>query len=111
MDVQKIRSDVFELYNLKYDERALMKAYYSFMIDQKLVQVVRQIKQSHERFMTAILSCDVFPGLERKDPLSSPDEDIVPDKFGPKWYEHTERPKPRIFSELLKNDDEKLDEL
>ena len=33
MDVQKIRSDVFELYNLKYDERALMKAYYSFMID------------------------------------------------------------------------------
>ena len=41
MDVQKIRSDVFELYNLKYDERALMKAYYSFMVDQKLVQVVR----------------------------------------------------------------------
>jgi hypothetical protein len=53
--------------------------------------------------MTAILSCDVFPGLEKTDPLGSPDEDVVPEKFGPKWYEHTERPKPKIFSELLKN--------
>jgi len=33
LDVQKIRQDVFELYNLKYDQRALMKAYYSYMID------------------------------------------------------------------------------
>ena len=61
--------------------------------------------------MTAILSCDVFPGLEKTDPLSSPDEDIVPEKFGPKWYEHTERPKPKIFSELLKNGEESLNEL
>jgi hypothetical protein len=53
--------------------------------------------------MTAILGCDVFPGLEKIDPLSMPDEDIVPDKFGPKWYEHTEKPKPTIFSELMKN--------
>lgn len=55
--------------------------------------------------MTAILSCDVFPGLDKVDPLISQDEDAVPDKFGPKWYEHTERPKPKIFSELLKNED------
>ena len=39
--------------------------------------------------MTAILSCDVFPGLEKNDPLISADEDVVPEKFGPKWYEHT----------------------
>lgn len=104
LDVMAIRVAVFELYGLKYDERALLKAYYTYMVDQKLVQVVRQIKQSHERFMTAILSCDVFPGLEKIDPLTSPYEDVVPEKFGPKWYEHTERPKPKIFSELMKND-------
>ena len=54
--------------------------------------------------MTAILSCDVFPGLEKNDPLISADEDVVPEKFGPKWYEQTERPKPKIFSELMKSD-------
>jgi len=37
MDVRLIRVGVFDLYNLKYDERALMKAYYTFMVDQKLV--------------------------------------------------------------------------
>jgi hypothetical protein len=37
LDVRSIRVAVFELYNLKYDERALMKAYYTFMVDQKLV--------------------------------------------------------------------------
>lgn len=65
--------------------------------------------------MTAILSCDVFPGLEKSDPLGSADEDVVPEKFGPKWYEHTERQKPKIFSELLKSsdkiDDYDLDEM
>ena len=60
--------------------------------------------------MTAILSCDVFPGLEKSKPLDAPDEDIVPDKFGPKWYEHSEKPQPRIFSELLKNNDSDVNE-
>jgi len=32
--------------------------------------------------MISILGCDVFPGLEKINPLSSQEEDIVPDKFG-----------------------------
>lgn len=58
------------------------------MIDKDFMQEVRQVKQSHERFMTAILACDVFPQIERQDPLASQDEDIIPAKFGPKWFEH-----------------------
>jgi len=34
LDIMKIRIDVFDLYGLKYDERALIKAYYTFMVDQ-----------------------------------------------------------------------------
>ena len=37
--------------------------------------------------MTAILACDVFPQLERVEPLSTTDEDEIPPKFGPKWFE------------------------
>ena len=48
------------------------------------------IKQSHERWMIAILNCDVFPGLEKHDPLLTRDEDLIPDKYGSKWYEHQE---------------------
>ena len=33
LDVMAIRVAVFDLYGLKYDERALMKAYYSYMVD------------------------------------------------------------------------------
>ena len=33
LDVKAIRVAVFDLYGLKYDERALKKAYYSFMVD------------------------------------------------------------------------------
>ena len=47
---------------------------------------IRLVKQSHERYMTAILSCDVFPGLDKTDPMSSPDEDLIPDRFGPNYY-------------------------
>ena len=42
--------------------------------------------------MIAIMSCDVFPGLEKNNPLSSADEDVIPDKFGPKWYENQDKP-------------------
>lgn len=45
--------------------------------------------------MIAILNCDVFPGLELQDPLSSQNDDIIPDKFGQKWYEYSD--KPRVF--------------
>lgn len=51
---------------------------------------IRLVKQSHERYMTAILSCDVFPGLDKTDPMSSPDEDLIPDRFGPNYYQYRE---------------------
>jgi len=31
--------------------------------------------------MTAILASDVFPGLDKKDPLESKEEDVVPEKY------------------------------
>lgn len=46
------------------------------------------MKQAHERFVTAILSCDVFPNLDKTDPLWYPEEDVIPDKFGSKWFEN-----------------------
>jgi len=39
------------------------------MLDKDFVQKVRELKQAHERFMTAILGSDVFPGLDMKNPL------------------------------------------
>jgi len=36
--------------------------------------------------LTAILSADVFPGVEKTDPLETTDNDDIPDKFGKKWY-------------------------
>lgn len=52
------------------------------------MQQVREAKQSHERFVTAILASDVFSGLDTKNPLDSVDEDSLPDRFGKKWFEH-----------------------
>ena len=52
------------------------------------MQKIRSLKQSHERWMIAILGCDVFPGLELNDPATSKSEDLVPEKYGSKWYEH-----------------------
>ena len=42
------------------------------------MQQVREVKQAHERFMTAILGSDVFVGLDTKDPLLSSLEDEIP---------------------------------
>jgi hypothetical protein len=92
LDTRQLRQDVFKLYDLMIEERDLIKAYYTYMNDQKLVQEIRTIKQSHERFMTAILSCDVFPGLDKTNPLDSKEEDPIPEKFGSKWYEQIEKP-------------------
>ena len=80
-----------------------------YMNDQKLVQEIRTIKQSHERFMTAILSCDVFPGLDKTNPLDSKEEDSIPEKFGSKWYEQIEKPQTKVYSKLI-NLDEHVDE-
>ena len=40
--------------------------------------------------MIAILNCEDFADLEKFDPLESKEEDLIPEKFGPKWYEHRE---------------------
>ena len=72
------------------------------MNDKVFTESIRQAKQSHERYMTAILSCDVFPGLDRTDPMSSPDDDLIPEKFGPNWFEHRE---PKKFALINNNDD------
>lgn len=48
--------------------------------------------------MIAILNCDVFPGLEKHDPVSSKSEDLVPDKYGSKWYEHQHEKK--VFKKI-----------
>ncbi len=68
--------------------RILQKAHYTFMVDRDFMQRVRDIKQQHERYMTAILASDVFPSLESLDPLASLDqEDPIPARFGPNWFE------------------------
>jgi hypothetical protein len=50
--------------------------------------------------MIAMLGCDVFPGLDRIDPLSSPDEDLIPEKFGPKWF-NAPKEKEENFNHLV----------
>ena len=52
--------------------------------------------------MTAILSCDNFTGLDRTDPISSPDDDLIPEKFGLNWVEFRE---PKKFAFINGNDD------
>jgi hypothetical protein len=41
LDTRQLRLDVFKLYNLMIEERDLIKAYYTYMNDQKLVQEIR----------------------------------------------------------------------
>jgi hypothetical protein len=38
--------------------------------------------------MTAILASDVFPGLDTRNPLDYTDEDELPQRFGPKWFQY-----------------------
>lgn len=93
LNVQEIRAKAFQLYGLPEpsprfpSHRTLQKAHYTYMIDKDFMNTIRQVKQSHERFMTAILACDVYPALEKTDPLSSQEEDHIPPKFGPRWFE------------------------
>jgi hypothetical protein len=94
MDVQTIRTKVFQMYGLPQpspknpSHKILQKAHYTFMIDKEFMQEVRQVKQSHEHYMTAILASDVFPMLDVKNPLDSLEDDSIPERFGPKWYEY-----------------------
>ena len=101
LDTLKVRRDVFNLYGLKnFKEGDLINAYTAFLIDDKLQPTIRNIKKSHERFLQGILACDVFPGLDKCDPLQSQDEDIIPDKFGPKWYEFEQANQPKPANKL-----------
>lgn len=70
------------------------------MIDDKLQPTIRNIKKSHERFLQGILACDVFPGLDKCDPLQSQEEDVIPDKYGPKWYEFEQQSQPKPTNKL-----------
>jgi len=84
LDIKKIRQDVFRLYGFadyEYEERVLMKSYYTYISDTKFVEKKRRLTDAHEKYVTAILICDVFPGLDKTDPLSHPDEDEIPAKF------------------------------
>ena len=61
------------------------------MSDRIFVEQMRQVKQAHERFTAAILQLDVFPNLDKNSPLLYPEEDEVPEKFGPKWFEYARK--------------------
>jgi chitinase len=89
LDTAKIRQECFVLFGLPANltDQDLKKAYYTYMSDPNLVKEVTQLKQSHERYMVGIMTCDVFPGLDKQNPLSTTKEDVIPDKYGPKWYE------------------------
>jgi hypothetical protein len=56
--------------------------------------------------MIAILNSDVFPGLEKQNPIESKDEDLIPDKFGSKWYEHQDK---RVFKKVVENSEDDFD--
>jgi len=107
LDVQQIREQVFGLLltpgkaggsNLidtmapqtKVTEQLLLQCYYSYMGDHAFTNEIRQAKQSHERFVIGILTCEVFPNLDKLNPLETTDEDAIPNKYGPKWYEHAQ---------------------
>ena len=82
LDMRHVRSEVFLLYGFEeYNERHLVKSFYTYIGDKTFTEQVKQIKRVHEKFLQAILCCDVFPGLDRQDPLQSPDEDVIPDKY------------------------------
>ena len=38
--------------------------------------------------MTDILAGDVFPGLDRSDPLSTKDQEKIPAKYGKDWFKY-----------------------
>jgi len=38
--------------------------------------------------MTAILAADVFPGLDKHNPLNTKELEEMPERFGKNWYQH-----------------------
>ena len=87
---------MFQLYGFsegEYEQKVLLKAYYTYMSDRNFTEQIRQTKQAHERFTAAILQLDVFPNLDKNSPLMYPEEDEIPAKFGPKWFEYARKSK------------------
>ena len=116
LDLWKIRNSVFDLYNLSElnepTHRTLIKAHIKFLCQDSLEEVrlfeseMREIRQSHQRYMTAILSTDVFPKLEKSEPILTQDDEIIPDKFGKKWFEHQQGIQgSQIFKSVFINED------
>ncbi len=75
------------------------------------MSAVRETKQSHERFMTAILASDVFPSLEQKNPLDSSEVDELPARFGPNWYQHEREERKKDEEDVLEQDDRDIADL
>ena len=91
IDFWKIRNNVFDLFGFGHlnepAHRTLMKCHLVFMQnDSHFSQQIKEIRQSHQRFMTDILVADVFPGLDRKDPLKTKEDEVIPEKYGKKWF-------------------------
>jgi hypothetical protein len=95
LDVWEIRNKVFEVYGLSElnepSYRTLIKAHLIFLSSEgskTFEQTIRYLRQGHQRYMTAILASDVFPGLDKTNPLDSKQETSIPDRYGSRWYEH-----------------------
>lgn len=56
------------------------------MNDDDFTLLLTDAKTEHERYITEIIACDVFPEIEKNDPLSSQEEDNIPAQFGKRWY-------------------------
>lgn len=106
MDIWDIRNKVFALFGFaelnEPTHKTLMKAHLLFLSRQSgtnsFEHEVRLAKQCHQRYLTAILATDVFPGLDRRDPLATKDEEVIPEKFGPNY----------IYYEDKEEDDQKV---
>ena len=79
------------------------------MIDSDFMTKVKEVKVIHERYLTAILTTEEFPELER-DPFEHREEDEVPKKFeSSKWYMEEERKdEDEGRKTLLTDNDEQL---
>ena len=68
-----------------------MKAHVQFMcqvIDYDFNKEIRFVRQSHERYLSAIIINEKFPGLEDHDPLNSKENEVIPEKYGKQWLEY-----------------------
>lgn len=100
LDIWSIRNSVFDLYGFgslnEPTHRTLMKAHVVFLSKNKdFHQSIKDIRYSHQRYMTDILASDVFRDLEvQGNPLASKDvEDKIPEKYGKQWFQFRDQAK------------------